>query len=242
MITSDRIFPMIALWCLVLAWPATLPAARELPDGVVPAPLQERLAAASATQCLWVIPDGTGSVTAQVWLLEDRGGDWAVNGPARPATIGRSGVAPVGSKREGDGCTPAGVYRLGTAFGYDPNPGLAWPYRQVTENDLWVDDPTSPDYNRLVASGSTKATSFEVMRRQDDLYRQGLVVEYNTDPVVPGHGSAIFVHRWSGPGRPTAGCIAFAAEDLAAILRWLDPTSRTCIAIGLPEDWLTATP
>ncbi len=31
------------------------------------------------------------------------------------------------------------------------------PYRQMTPNDIWVDDPGSPDYNRLKKRGETQA-------------------------------------------------------------------------------------
>ena len=62
----------------------------------------------------------------------------------------------------------------------------------------------------------------EALRRGDDLYKYAVVIEYNTDPVVPGLGSAIFMHVWRGAGQPTAGCVAMAEADLLRFLRWLD--------------------
>jgi L,D-peptidoglycan transpeptidase YkuD (ErfK/YbiS/YcfS/YnhG family) len=106
------------------------------------------------------------------------------------------------------------------------------PYRQVHGEDLWVDDPASPDYNRWVVAGQTTATSYERLKRDDDLYKFTLVIAYNTDPVVPGLGSAIFVHLWAGPDSTTAGCIALAEADLLQILPWLDPAAGPVIILG----------
>jgi L,D-peptidoglycan transpeptidase YkuD (ErfK/YbiS/YcfS/YnhG family) len=47
--------------------------------------------------------------------------------------------------------------------------------------------------------------------------------------VVPGLGSAIFLHV-AAPGlRPTAGCVAFSREDLLEILSRLGPEARVDI-------------
>ena len=70
------------------------------------------------------------------------------------------------------------------------------------------------------------------MRRDDHLYRLGVVVGYNTDPVVAGLGSAIFLHIWKGPGQPTAGCVAMAESDLERIVAWLDPAKMPQIILG----------
>lgn len=149
------------------------------------------------------------------------------------AVLGRNGLAPPGGKLEGDGRTPRGVYPLGTSFGYgDSSPG-AMPYRQATAADYWVDDPASPDYNTWVRDRPA-ARTFEHMRRDDDLYKYGLVIEYNVAPVVPGRGSAIFLHLWSGPFVPTAGCVALAEADLLRLLAWLDPAGRPVIILGEP--------
>ena len=73
------------------------------------------------------------------------------------------------------------------------------PYRQVSDEDIWVDDVNSVDYNQLVKKGSTDAVSFEKMRRDDVLYKYGIIVNYNVNPVIKGYGSAIFFHVWKGP-------------------------------------------
>jgi L,D-peptidoglycan transpeptidase YkuD (ErfK/YbiS/YcfS/YnhG family) len=188
---------------------------------------------ADAGQALVVLPVGTGTVHAEVTAWERRGNGWAVALPKMEATVGRTGFAAPGAKREGDGATPSGVYGLGPAFGYEPQTATGLEYRQATADDVWVDDPDSPQYNRWV-TGQPAAASFERMRRDDDLYKVGAVIRYNTDPVVPGRGSAIFLHVWGGRDAPTAGCVALAEPDVRAILRWLDRRQNPVIALGRP--------
>jgi L,D-peptidoglycan transpeptidase YkuD (ErfK/YbiS/YcfS/YnhG family) len=62
----------------------------------------------------------------------------------------RSAADPV--KREGDGRSPAGVFALGTAFGYASEPlrGLKMPYLNLTSSIECVDDSGSKHYNRLL--------------------------------------------------------------------------------------------
>jgi L,D-peptidoglycan transpeptidase YkuD (ErfK/YbiS/YcfS/YnhG family) len=135
-----------------------------------------------------------------VYTLEKDHDDWkSVSGPMK-ATIGKNGFALPGEKREGDGKTPSGIFSLKRTFGYDKTINTKMPFRQATEEDLWVDDPNAPDYNQWVKQGETSAASYEKMRREDDQYKYGIVIEYNTDPVIKGHGSAIFFHVWKGKG------------------------------------------
>ena len=108
------------------------------------------------------------------------------------------------------------------------------PYRQSLPDDVWIDDPDAPDYNRLVRQSQTRASSYEKMKRGDNLYQYGMVIEYNTDPVIKGHGSAIFLHIWTGPKSTTAGCVAVSKDHLLKILNWLDPAAKPAILMN-PE-------
>lgn len=162
-----------------------------------------------------------------------REGTWVEVFRSAEVAIGRNGFAPQGEKREGDGRTPSGIFPLRLAFGYPDRLDSKMPYRQATPTDVWVDDPASPNYNRWVQKDLAQASSFELMRRDDDLYKYGIVIEYNTEEVVPGAGSAIFFHVWSGPGRNTAGCVATREDHLVELLRWLDPARRPWIVLGV---------
>lgn len=167
-----------------------------------------------------------------------------------PVVVGKNGMGwgagihplplPEGPvKQEGDGKAPAGIFRLSYAFGYAPASEvsrIAMPYRQATAQLLCIDDAGSAYYNRLVDATRVKADwqGHEKMRRRDDLYRFGIVVDHNMDPTVAGKGSCIFMHIWQGPSKGTAGCTAMAAQHLERLLIWLNPVAMP-ILVQLPE-------
>lgn len=186
---------------------------------------------AASTQVVVVRPHTAGSIQAAVTGHERTPQGWrCVLGPL-PAVVGRTGVIAGEQKREGDGHTPAGVYPFGVAFGYAPTLATGLRYRQATGDDYWVDESTSPHYNQWVTG--RPAVSAEQMRRDDDQYAMGAVLEYNTRPVVPGRGSAIFLHVWKGPAEPTSGCVALSAGDVQNLLQWLQADRKPVVVIGL---------
>ena len=183
-------------------------------------------------QVLAVSEPGPGQVSSVLWGLEKTPQGWRkVFGPV-PVVLGRSGIAAFEQKREGDGYTPRGVFGLGPVFGYAATASTRMPYRQAMAEDAWVDEPSSPRYNQWV-KGIPAKESHEKMRRADGLYQLGVVVGYNTDPVIAGRGSAIFLHVWKGPGQATSGCVAMALPDLEQVVGWLDPIRQPRIIIGV---------
>lgn len=145
-----------------------------------------------------------------------------------PCTLGRTGVTT--DKREGDGATPAGVHRIvGLLFRPDRVAKAALPDWAVPfgPNDLWSDDPIDPDYNTMVRG--PHAYGHERLTRPDPMYDVILITDWNWPWATPGRGSAIFMHTWRRPGHPTAGCIAFARDDLIWIARRLQHRSRLII-------------
>ena len=197
--------------------------------------------AAETAQVLVATPGTSGANSITLHFLERRADGWGAALPSAKAVIGRSGFAEPGMKREGDGRTPSGVYPLTLAFGYSESVNTKMPYRMAGDNDIWIDDPDAPDYNTWGNRGKTRARSFEDMRRKDGLYRYGLVIGYNMDPVLRGYGSAIFLHVWKGPGSPTTGCVAMAEKDVLRVLRWLDPARKPLIIMGSPDNVLKLT-
>ena len=188
-------------------------------------------------QVLRVLAPAFDSVTAELCLLERDGlGAWQSNGSAIPVVLGRSGLAwglgehqavrptDFSMKREGDGCSPAGVICLPLAFGEVPPAGCRLPWLPVTETMIAVDDPKSRFYNQIVDSAQVANdwASTELMQRDDGLYRHGIVIAHNPAN-VSGAGSCIFMHLWRGEGLPTAGCTAMSEENLMRVLAWLDP-------------------
>jgi L,D-peptidoglycan transpeptidase YkuD (ErfK/YbiS/YcfS/YnhG family) len=142
------------------------------------------------------------------------------------------------TKREGDFKSPAGVFdlRLATGYAAAPPPGTRLPYRVATSTLRCVDDTASAFYNQLVDEGEVLKdwSSAEDMRRPDDLYRLLVFVGHNDAPVERGLGSCIFLHLRASASATTAGCTAFDASALEALLRWLDPKLRP-VLVQLPE-------
>jgi L,D-peptidoglycan transpeptidase YkuD (ErfK/YbiS/YcfS/YnhG family) len=141
-------------------------------------------------------------------------------------------------KREGDGRSPAGAFRLLQATGYDPAPPprTTLRYQMATERLRCVDDAEAAAYNQLVLAPVDPPPwkSAELMRRADDLYRWTIVVEHNRSPVIAGRGSCVFLHVWAGPRAPTVGCTAMAAPHMRALVAWLDASAQPLL-VQLPR-------
>ncbi|POF41548.1 hypothetical protein B0D71_15160 [Pseudomonas laurylsulfativorans] len=138
-------------------------------------------------------------------------------------------------KQEGDGKAPAGMFKLGTAFGYEPSAETLLPYLPLTPTIECVDDSDSARYNELVDGAVVDKdwSSSERMRRTDELYRQGIVIQHNT-PASPSAGSCIFFHIWRGPTAPTRGCTAMEPANIARLFNWLDP-GKSPVLVQLPQ-------
>jgi zinc D-Ala-D-Ala dipeptidase len=141
-------------------------------------------------------------------------------------------------KKEGDLTAPAGIFKLGKAFGYSEfaAEGSRWPYQPLSEGWVCVDDPTSERYNDVFDAKDAKKdwSSAEVMRRKDHLYKWLINVEQNW-PTTCGCGSCIFIHIWRRPGAPTEGCTAMEETQILELLRWLDPAAQPLL-IQLPDE------
>jgi len=137
-------------------------------------------------------------------------------------TIGRSGACAAGNKREGDGCTPLGVWPIRGVLlrpGKVEATGISLPWRWIRAHDGWSDDIADPAYNRPVRL--PRPFSAESLIRTDDAYDVIVVLGHNDEPPVAGQGSAIFFHL--SEGRPTAGCIAIDRPDMFRLLPLLVP-------------------
>jgi L,D-peptidoglycan transpeptidase YkuD (ErfK/YbiS/YcfS/YnhG family) len=133
------------------------------------------------------------------------------------AVLGRGGVTA--NKREGDGATPAGslplrqvLYRADRVR--RPRAGVQ--VVPLAPNDGWCDDPWSADYNRMVRL--PHEARHEELWRRDAVYDVIGILGWNDDPVVPGRGSAIFLHVAPPNFAPTLGCIALLLPDLLSVL------------------------
>ena len=199
---------------------------------------------------LVTVPDW-GSNHGTLRTYERTANGWRQVDAAAPVMIGRAGAAwglglhaaqPGVQKREGDGRAPAGVFAIGTAFGYAAGANTTLPYTAMQASHYCIDVNESPLYNRIVDANAVGAEaikgSTEPMRRDihadgDQRYRLGFVIEHNVE-ARPGAGSCIFAHLWKSPTDATAGCTAMDDAVMARLLSWLQPAQRPVFAL-LPE-------
>jgi L,D-peptidoglycan transpeptidase YkuD (ErfK/YbiS/YcfS/YnhG family) len=153
-------------------------------------------------------------------------------GKSYECTLGRSGVRR--DKCEGDGASPAGCYALRAVF-YRPDrmerPATRLVCTAIGPDDGWCDAPNDPAYNRKVRL--PYRTSAETMWREDALYDIVVVLGHNDDPVVPGAGSAIFLHLARDDGGPTEGCIGVSRTLALELIAALGPEDRICIRASI---------
>jgi D-alanyl-D-alanine dipeptidase len=169
---------------------------------------------------------------------------WNAVGAPIPVVVGRKGMGwgigvmsiedlrgagdPV--KQEGDHKSPAGVFRLGSAFGYAPQAPSGWkmPYTALTSFIDCVDDPQSRHYNSVLDRSTVTPdwNSAEHMREAGEAYRWGVIIEHNASPVLSGAGSCVFMHVWGGTGIGTEGCTAMNEQRIESILTWLSPATN----------------
>ena len=209
-------------------------------------------AAPDSRQCVLVVAPGWSSTTGTLRAFERASatGDWKMRGNAIPVVLGKNGLGwglgLVDAKRrtgprktEGDNKVPAGIFRLGPAFGYAPAANARWiklHYVPLTKTTEGVDDPRSHYYNQLVDRSKVARVdwrSSEQMRRADDLYKWGIFVAHNP-AAKPGAGSCIFMHVWKNSSTATTGCTAMAERDLVRLLRWLDPAAQP-VLVQMPH-------
>lgn len=194
------------------------------------------------------------SASLQRW--EKTGETWNPVGTPIPTRLGKSGLAwgrglhPTGlpgpQKKESDNRAPAGVFTLGGAYGYAPSASIprkpSLSYHQVTPSDLWVEDTTSPDYNRhlRLPTGTLPRTDWEKaqqMKQNDPAHSLKLFIAHNAaEQTLAGAGSAIFFHIWRQDGaKPSSGCTVMPETDLKTLIAWVDP-ARNPLYVLLPRE------
>jgi L,D-peptidoglycan transpeptidase YkuD (ErfK/YbiS/YcfS/YnhG family) len=167
------------------------------------------------------------SVSADGWL--------SLAGRDVRCALGRAGVRTAADKREGDGATPAGLWPLRSVL-WRPDrltaPSSRLPVWAIQPDDGWCDGPLDPAYNRPVRL--PYGASAERLWREDGVYDLVVLLGYNDTPVVPGAGSAIFMHVARPDYAATEGCIALALEDLVELVSRAAPGDAVRVA-GLDQ-------
>ena len=147
---------------------------------------------------------------------------------AIPVALGRGGIKA--NKREGDGATPRGTFRLKRLWwraDRHPRPATLLPVRRIMPDDGWCEDPSDRHYNsHIKVPPKSKA---DRLARKDDLYDFIVEIDHNTQPRVAGRGSAVFIHVARPGFAPTAGCVAFSSSSLRRLLARLGPRTKIMV-------------
>lgn len=146
---------------------------------------------------------------------------------------GKGGIRT--DKQEGDGATPVGNFPLRCLY-YRPDRiqfpfPLNIPAFPLVPEMGWCDDPNHPDYNTQIMR--PHPARHEELWREDAVYDIIIAVGYNDNPVIPGKGSAIFIHLARENYTPTEGCIALNKADLYQIISLINPHTRLIIPTNL---------
>ncbi len=196
---------------------------------------------ASCRALLVALPDSWNSSQAnlQLYRRESKSTPWTHTGLPTPVHLGKRGLAwgrglhlPQAGpqKREGDGKSPAGAFLLGNIlYGYADRSGLSqWRYRQVTDRDLWIEEPSSPLYNRHLILSSLEPFPidhhYHLMRQADPAHALKLFIRHNAPPdTQPGAGSAIFFHLCRENNAVTTGCTSMPEPAFRKLLSSFSP-------------------
>ena len=188
----------------------------------------------NSSQLIVVTSDSWNKIEGKMNVYEYKDNRWVPVLSDIPVVTGRSGMAwgkglhnsglnKGKLKKEGDGNSPAGIFYLSGLFGYE-DIRAEMNSLKVDSRTFCVDDSRSAYYNQIVRSDTVKKdwNSAETMRMKSDAYKYGIFVDYNVNPAVPGMGSCIFMHIWSGSSSPTAGCTAMKEADILKLINFLD--------------------
>lgn len=147
---------------------------------------------------------------------------------ALPVALGRGGIKA--NKREGDGATPRGTFRLKRLWwraDRHPRPATLLPVQRIAAADGWCEDPSDRRYNQRVKLAPDSQA--DRLSRRDHLYDFIIELDHNTRPRVAGRGSAVFIHAARPGFTPTAGCVALDLKTLRRLLARLGPRSRIVV-------------
>jgi D-alanyl-D-alanine dipeptidase len=191
-----------------------------------------------------VITDSTKASKGNLFCFRRNNGEsWKISKKTIPVVIGGIGlgwgtglhkeleIPDFPQKKEGDGRSPAGIFKLSAVFGFTPEDqmtGIKMPYIPVTEMTECVDDVTSQYYNRIVSNEAVDSVDWHSSEKMDsiNLYELGIVVDHNASPVLKGGGSCIFIHLWRGLQSTTSGCTAMDSLSIHDVAYWLDKSKN----------------
>ncbi len=190
----------------------------------------------------------TSNATIQRFERDSANAVWRASGGPQSSLIGRKGMAwsqafrsfaqrgePV--KVDGDKRAPAGIYRIGSSFGFSassrPN------YLHVRDGTVCVDEPASSAYNTITTRDKVGARVHGENMWRVAAYRHGLLVDYPTDRKNRA-GSCIFIHIRMPDAAGTAGCVAVPESQVLELQDFAEPGAVIAILPASARERLKA--
>ena len=140
-------------------------------------------------------------------------------------SIGKGGIKK--NKIEGDKCTPKGIFKLTKVYyRADRVKQFSCSIKKVKiQKDMgWCDDPKDKkNYNKLVKI--KKNIKCERLYRNDNQYDLLIPINYNRKKIIPGKGSAIFIHLTKNY-KNTLGCVALKKSDFLILIKLIKKNEK----------------
>ena len=140
-------------------------------------------------------------------------------------SIGKNGLTK--NKVEGDKKTPIGIFKLGNLFfrkDKNQKPETKLKCIPIKKNMGWCDDPKDQkNYNKLIKIN--KNIKYENLFRKDNKYNFLIPICYNSKKIIPGKGSAIFIHLTNNY-KKTLGCIALKKNDFLILIKLIKKNTK----------------
>ena len=168
----------------------------------------------------------TGTLTA---FEKDDNGKW-LPVPEIGPVAGHVGELGIGEPKDSVRRTPEGTFGFDQAFGRLDNPGTKMPYKKVDNQDWWVSNLDSPDYNKMVRQPNDPGGGSENLYNMGPSYDYAVNIAHNPGN-VKGKATAMFLHVDNGA--PTWGCVSIPLENMKKVLQWMDPAKNPKITIGV---------
>ncbi len=138
--------------------------------------------------------------------------------------IGKNGTNK--HKIEGDRTTPQGIFTISKLYyraDRKKKPSTNLKIIRIKKKMGWCDDPKSKLYNKQIKI--KKFIKSEKLFKRDNSYDYFLLINYNTNKIIPYKGSAIFLHL-TKDYKPTAGCIALKEKDFYILLKIINKNTK----------------
>jgi L,D-peptidoglycan transpeptidase YkuD (ErfK/YbiS/YcfS/YnhG family) len=137
--------------------------------------------------------------------------------------VGKYGITK--NKQEGDKKTPRGYFKLGNLYFREDRhvkPDTKLKTIPIKKDMGWCDDVRSKKYNKLIKI--SKKINHEKLTRKDSNYDFLIPINYNTNKIKSGKGSAIFLHITKNY-KKTLGCVAIKKKDMLILLKLVKKNS-----------------